>query len=92
MLEHTTDATLTTTDKEPTCSRCYAWHDSDGAMQLIQIKRSRNPGQANQVGVAFLQAKLIVDQHGRGMAKVSYYNIKRSEETLIGIRNTPHVM
>ena len=34
---------LTTTAEEPACSRCYAWHGSDGAMQLIQFNRNRSP-------------------------------------------------
>ena len=42
-LEQTADAPLNTTAEDPACSRWYAWHDSDGAMQLNQINRNQSP-------------------------------------------------
>ena len=44
-----------------------------------------------RVHVVFISAILNVDQHGINMACVSYFNIKRSGETLVGVRNTPHI-
>ena len=37
---------------------CYACHGIDGEMHLIQINRSRNPGQTIKVGVAFSTVKV----------------------------------
>jgi hypothetical protein len=64
----------------------YAWHGKhDAAMQLIHINRSRNPGQANYVGVAFStdNFKCLLARHI--MERVRYFNIKRSGENLGGV-------
>jgi hypothetical protein len=86
MLEHTTDANLTTTDKEPTCRRDVMHIMADMVQcNLSNLSRVGIPDKQLGLKLHFLPSNLSGCLSWNNIAGVSYFNIKWSGENQVGV-------